>query len=375
MAQRWSGKLESMRARHMPIAAPASALLVAALALGGCGSSTQKSNGAGGVPAGGQNAGGSSANGGASGGADVGQAGSAGSGGGTDAGTAGAAGAGGNAGCTPSPTLTYKNGVPLDCAAKPSACCYPDDTNTGVPPGTSLKASGSFEVQTDGAVVSALDVTGTIDVYANNVIIENTRVTTASSGSYAVAIRPGMTGTVIRDTTIRGQDNDTNSVEYAIFNISGNPVSVERVNLYNCSECIIGGDVTVVDSYIHDTADPSGAHVEDIYGQANTVLRHDTMFNAVDQTAVVYLDPGQGVGYDCHCTVTDSLLAGGGYTIYGGSSSTQDSSDVVITNNRFARTYHQNSGYYGLDAYFNANGQGDSWSGNYWDDTAAVAGP
>jgi hypothetical protein len=285
------------------------------------------------------------------------------------AGTEGSTGTDG--GCTPSTGLVYDGGTPLGCAPKPSACCYPDDTNTGVPASTPLTASGSLSIQTAGTVVSGLDVSGTVDVYANNVTIRNTRITTSSSGSYALAIRPGVTGTTIEDTTIRGQDNNTNSVEYAVFNISNNAVSVTRANLYNCSECVIGGNVTVTDSYIHDTADPAGAHVENIYGYANTVLRHNTMFNPVAQTAVVYLDPGP----TNDCTITDNLMAGGGYTIYGGSSSSQSSSNVVITNNRFARTYYPSSGNYGLDAYFSASGSGDSWSGNYWDDTAAPAGP
>ena len=277
----------------------------------------------------------------------------------------------GDGGCIPSTGLAYDGGTPLGCAAKPGDCCYPDDTNTGVPSGTTLTPSGGLNIQTAGTVISGLDVTDAIDVYANNVTIEKSRITVSSSGSYAVAIRPGVTGPIIRDSVIRGKDNDTNSVEYGIFNISDNLVTVTRVNLYNCSECVNGGNVTVTDSYIHDTADPAGAHVENIYGYSHTVLRHNTMFNAVSQTAVVYLDPGP----TDDCTITDNLLAGGGYTIYGGASSSQTSTNVVVTQNRFAKTYFPNSGSYGVDAYFSSGGPGDSWSGNYWDDTAAPVSP
>jgi hypothetical protein len=41
----------------------------------------------------------------------------------------------------------------------------------------------------------------------------------------------------------------------------------------------MGGNVTVSDSYIHDTADPPGAHVENIYGLAGASYVHDTMYN------------------------------------------------------------------------------------------------
>jgi hypothetical protein len=288
-----------------------------------------------------------------------------------DGATEAAGGEAGPAACSADGGAATDGGVPLDCVSHPSACCYPDETNTGVPPGTKLTPAGSMEIKTDGTVISGLDVTGTVDIYANNVTIKNTRITISSSGSYALAIRPGMTGAVIQDTTIEGQDNDMNSVEYAIDNFSGNLVTIERVNLFNCSECAAGGNITITDSYIHDTADPPGAHVENIYGYSNTILRHNTMFNSVGQTAVVYLDPGPSTG----CEVSNNFLAGGGYTIYGGSSSSQDSSNVVITNNRFSKTYYPMSGYYGVVAYYDSSGPGDSWSGNFWDDTGAPIDP
>ena len=267
-------------------------------------------------------------------------------------------------------------GLLLDCASKPSACCYPDDTNTGVPAGTSLTAAGSMEIQTAGTTVTGLDVSGTIDVYANDVTIANTRVTVSSSGSYAVAIRPGVTGTILRDTTIQGQDNGANSVEYAVDNIGGNAVVLQRVDLFNCSECVIGSNIQLSDSYIHDAADPPGAHVEDIYGLAGSVYRHNTMANSYGQTAVVYLDPSLGGTTDCSCTVTDNLLiGGGGYTIYGGSSSAATATNVVITNNRISRAYFATGGMYGVDAYFDAAGAGNVWSGNVWDDTGATIAP
>jgi hypothetical protein len=260
--------------------------------------------------------------------------------------------------------------LPLHCASKPSACCYPDETNTGVPPGTKLTPRAGGEIQTAGTVIDGAELTDTLDIYANNVTIRNSHITVASSGSFGVAIRPGVTGTLIEDTTIQGQDNSLNSVEYAIDNMSDSLLVVRRVNLFNCSECIAGGSILVTDSFIHDTADPPGAHVENIYGYSGVTLRHNTMFNAVGQTAVVYV---QGVSDNCE--VTDNLLAGGGYTIYGGSSSTKDSSNFVIKNNRFSKMYYPSSGYYGVVAYYNASGPGDAWTGNFWDETGAPVTP
>ncbi len=51
------------------------------------------------------------------------------------------------------------------CFASPAKCGYPAPSNTGVPKGTALKPSGSVDVTDDGAVVSGLEVDGTIEYY------------------------------------------------------------------------------------------------------------------------------------------------------------------------------------------------------------------
>ena len=72
-------------------------------------------------------------------------------------------------------------------------------------------------VSTNGAVVNALKVSGTITVSANNVTIENTEV--SSSGQFGIVISTGYTGTVIKNVTIHGT-NTTASGElaYGIYN-------------------------------------------------------------------------------------------------------------------------------------------------------------
>ena len=102
----------------------------------------------------------------------------------------------------------------LNCAGTPGsgqpnyasmdACGYPSPNTTGVPAGTQLTPSDGFTVSTDGTVVNALDVSGTIEVAANNVTIENSEVST--SGDFGIDIESGVTGTVIKNVTINGLD-------------------------------------------------------------------------------------------------------------------------------------------------------------------------
>jgi hypothetical protein len=268
---------------------------------------------------------------------------------------------------TPRPVATPTKAPVRHCVKRPSTCGYPDSSNTGVPPGTKLKPSGPIEVTTPGTVISGLDVRGTIRVGANNVTIRDTRVTEAWTGGSAVLIEPKVSDTVIEDSTIRGQNGGAGSVGVGILNAGWDPNAstvVRRVAMYNCAECY-NGPGTLQDSYANVSAVIDGAHYEDVfYGGGNGLLTidHDTLLNPQPQTAVVYT--AAVYGDIANVTVKDSLLAGGGWTIYGGGDKAQG---VTITNNRFSALYHRHSGYFGLATGFNWHRT--DWKSNYWDET------
>jgi hypothetical protein len=269
------------------------------------------------------------------------------------------------------PATAEPRGVPsltaVNCVSHPSACGYPDQTNTGVPAGTALKPSNAINVTTAGTVISGLDVRGTIRVAANDVTIKNTRVTAAYPQGGAVFVEPKVSGTLIEDSTIRGQDSGANAVAYAILNAGWPPNAstvVTRVQLYNCTECY-DGPGTLEDSYAKVSATVDGAHYEDVYyggGAGLLTVRHDTLLNPQRQTAVVFTKPDYGVVSDV--TVSDSLLAGGGWSIYGGGDTARR---VKVTNNRFSPIYHPRVGYFGIATGFNWSQT--AWTGNRWDTT------
>jgi hypothetical protein len=66
--------------------------------------------------------------------------------------------------------------------------------------------------------------------------------------------------------------------------------------------------------------------------------------------------------------VVDNLLAGGGYSIYGGGRAGR-TSNIVIKDNAFGRLYYPKGGQYGPAAYFNPRQAGNVWSGNAWSGT------
>jgi hypothetical protein len=290
----------------------------------------------------------------------------------------------------------------VHCFAAPGTCGFPDASSTGVPDGVALKPSGSLTVTKPGAVVSGLDVTGAIDVHADDVTIENTRVTLGGAGcgtettcgNYDIRIEEGVSGTVIRNSELLAAPGTT--CEHSIRNTSGPSLRVIGVYMKGCDSNFYGGG-TLKDSYGLASLAISSDHVENIYfNETKFTAIHDTLLNPVGQTAVVFANSGNGMDVaNCQnrLTVLGSLLAGGGYTIYPCAHASQRGSSFAnIQGNHFARCvsaegyepdggshpckggpdssgYYPNSGSYGIAAdYFPGAG---IWRGNVWDNNLA----
>ena len=142
--------------------------------------------------------------------------------------------------------------------------------------------------------------------------------------------------------------------------------------------------------------------MEDIYiGDATLVVNHSVLLNPQEQTATVFVDTNGGGGGagDSHLTITNSLLAGGGFLVYpAGNSSSVGSGTMNISANRIARCltspvydpnsggtacsggadshgYWPNAGYFGVGAYlYCPPTSGQTWSGNVWDDDGTAVG-
>ncbi len=404
--------MERLRASFMGFAC----LALGTLALSHCGSSGS------GTGSGGSGASGSS----------VGATSGAGRGGSGDTGGGGGGGAGGM-GCTYDPKAT-------DCFAKPSACCYPDTTNTGVPPGTKLTTlKGLIEIE-DGAVTVAsntvtsapwlsttmvggesyltltgISADGGMYITQDHVRIVDSKLTggdvadqTACSsggppalGSTIIVLSPTATHFRIEDSTLEGPSAGcdtsdpmdmstgctagTTQTGSGISNDADETSQAIRIQAH-WLDSPWHGPGTVSDSYFLDDAFIFCAHYEPIYmSDATLVVRHSTLLNIHDQTAAVFVDTStpDNAG-DSHLTITDSLLAGGGYTLYpAGNSTSPGTGTMDVERNRFARCksgkcpdthgYYPKSGYYGIAAYC-WTGAGQTWQDNVWDDDASAIG-
>jgi hypothetical protein len=297
---------------------------------------------------------------------------------------------------SPPPPPTGSN-----CFASPSSCGYPDPTNTGVPAATTLAASGSITVSSAGQVIDGKDVTGQIYVNANNVTIENTRVTQTGScgttntcGNYAIRVNSGVSGTLIRNVETRTEAGKT--CEHDIRNQGGATTVGENLYLHGCDSNWYG-EGTLKNSYGIAKIEISADHVENVYFCSGTfTAEHDTLLNPVEQTAVIFGDTICGGGN--RYTVKNSLLAGGGFVFYPqANNSNPAGAQTVITGNHIARClgaerlgnghhycqgvtnsrtespgdghgYYPNGGSYGIGDYFSGP---LTWTNNVWDDNQA----
>jgi hypothetical protein len=273
-----------------------------------------------------------------------------------------------------------------DCAAAPSRCGFRDGTNSGVPAGTVLESvpgqvssgpgwhwdpRGWVEVDGNGAVFSGYSTTANVDVTGSNAIIENSRIVISGDG-FGVSLRH-TSNVIIRNNTISAPDGGADRLLVGVKNIygdeSGTQVLGNDISRVSTGVQIASG--VIQDNYIHDMGYKTGDHTNGMTsngGSSMLMIRHNTVFNRHAQTDAISFFEDFGV--EANRVIDNNLVAGGGYTIYGGQNpGGQTSHDVRITNNRFSRLYFPKSGYYGPLTAFNPGAPGNAWSGNVWDDT------
>lgn len=263
------------------------------------------------------------------------------------------------------------------------ACGFPSMHTTGPASGTVLKTSGGFTASKPGAVYNGLNVNGEISVVADNVTIENSDITDVDLSNAAIQVAPHVTGLRILNDSIHGTNRVASGSLAAGISYFGSAiggVKVDHTNFYN-GDRILNGYGTITDSYCFGGAKFDDEHDECIYtdgGGAGIRVVHDTLINANPwQTAAVFIDSPDGSGSDGTSTIDieNSLLAGGGYCLYGGEGSggTHHTGPETIRDDRFANVYFSQCGQFGATAYMPAD---VSWFGNVWDgNSGSIASP
>ncbi len=279
----------------------------------------------------------------------------------------------------PTPT-----GPRINCAAKPSACGYPDETNTGVRPGTALMkvpaeatsgpgwtwdTRGWLRVTEEGAVIEALDVAGSIDVEKSGVTIRNTRVRQTGE-QFGIALRHTREVTV-EDCEVSGPDARAGRLAVGIKDVYGDSqdTKILRTEVFHTATGIQVYQGLIQDNYVHDLGVKKDDHVNGIMDNGGItrplVIRHNTVLNPHGQTDAIALF--QDFGGLADRTIEDNLIGGGAYTLYAGADK-EPTSRIRVIGNRWVRTYFPKGGAYGPVTAFEQRGKGNEWKNNVWDD-------
>jgi hypothetical protein len=217
--------------------------------------------------------------------------------------------------------------------AAPAPSGFPNAATTGVPAGTLLRPTGGITVTQPGTVVDGVDAPW-IEVEAANVTIRNSRI--HSNAFSLIYNRTSSPGLVVEDSELIGDDGT---------GISSNNFTASRVEITGVENgCDIGGrgNVTIVDSYIHDLDTSDGAHTDgcqigegahDILFRHNYISPQDSGSAASTSAIIMYTDDG---AQNTRVRIENNLLDGShaSVALY---APRNPASDIYINNNRFRR--------------------------------------
>jgi hypothetical protein len=265
--------------------------------------------------------------------------------------------------------------------AGPAACGFPSAADTGPRTSSMTAHSGNQEIRKNGEVVSGWNLEGSLDVYANDVTVVDSRIDSATW--WAVNLRPGYTGLRVLHSELTGRPGagpDNGGEDYAVSNMGAGSVEVGWDDVSVFVNALSLGHGSIHDDYVHDLQpfiNRSGgyAHVDAIISDGDDKLglriEHNTLLNPVPvdkgPTSAIGLLPNTGPISDT--TIVDNWIAGGAYALYGGGAG---ATGVVVTGNVFSTQYWSSCGIYGPVAYWNNGGSGNQWSGNRYSGSGAA---
>jgi hypothetical protein len=258
---------------------------------------------------------------------------------------------------------------------------FPDADSTGPRVPLTPDDSGNVSIKTDGTVIKGQDITGSLDIYADDVTIIDSKIT--STNWWGVNLRPGFKGLKILHTTITavpGKGPDNGGVNYAVSNMGTSSIEVGWCDISVFGNALSMGQGYLHDNYVHDLVpfvnnDGEWQHTDAVIsgggGKGRLVIRHNTLLNAtpIKKGASAAVGLFSDTGHVSNTVVDDNLLAGGAYALYGGG---DGATGITVTNNVFSTRYHRNSGVYGAVTAWNAEGAGNVWRGNRFTDGTAI---
>jgi hypothetical protein len=276
----------------------------------------------------------------------------------------------------PSPSLTPTGKSVITWS---SLVDYPGPSNTGVPNGTVLSEYGG-----PCTIIEQAAVIDSERINCAHLVIKAPDVKITRSIVLGWIDVDGSGATL----TIEDSEVDAGSAHAPAVGFQG--VTARRSNLHGGQHgALCGTNCLIEDSWLHGQALPDGEswHLNGYLsnGGSNVVLRHNTV--ACDQKpnaagggcsadASIFGDFSANSNYLFDSNLFIANPSGLGYCLYAGFDPGKpfgaSATEIEIVNNIFERGANDKCGTYGAVTSFDANGQGNVWKNNIWDDATVV---
>lgn len=233
---------------------------------------------------------------------------------------------------------------------------WPGPTSTGVPPGSVLTPSGPLELKQDGQVVTNLHVTGHVNVYARNVVIRRSKITSNGPG-FAIRTLGSATNLLVEDVEIDGRGRASAGLHLDDY-------TLRRVNIHHVQDGLrLGSRTSVVDSWVHDLVGTAGSHNDclQVTDATDILVRHNRL-GRYQTDAGASLNSCLSAGGAVHnLRFEENYCDGGGYTVTFRPGLV--ASNVVFMRNVFGRSHR-------FGVVLRSTQPGILWHGsNVWFDT------
>lgn len=268
------------------------------------------------------------------------------------------------------PADTPGSGFCEEFPALPDA--RPTAENTGVPEGTRLRKSDSLVLDIPGEVVDAMDITGGIVVAADDVTIQNSRITVTDW--YGITYEDGVTGTKILHNEIRTDDGGYVAIAAQDAVVCGN-------HIHGFENAVTMGGGTVVQANfmeafqgLPDEDDPHFDGIELYYGSDSNVWGNNIVLTDPDGN---WLEDTGAINITAHWSDIENVeirgnwLGGGSYTLYATAVDSNALDDIRIVDNRFYGTPPGGHAAWGPITTDDGDKGISLLQGNVWDDTGA----
>lgn len=244
---------------------------------------------------------------------------------------------------TPPAVTTTTTPPAVTTTTPPATASFPNRGNTGVPAGVSLDTvNGDLTVSTANAVVDAKNVTGSVYIRANGVVVKNSRIAGAVTNSFQ-----GWNFT-LQDSEVGG--SGCTGITNGGVGVGSENYTVMRSYIHGFADGPrdSGSNITVRDSLI-TICEIQGAHGDGIQGYgggSNVHIIHNTIDARIpgNVTSAVFMADDSVSAY-----VRNNLLMGGGYVLRlhndlnnAGSNWAATGNRIVANSWRYAATFNTN---------------------------------